>query len=646
MFLLLVLSTLALAGGTALASRFYRESRAERALAGVVLALFVVHGSAHVLGWTNTLTPTTLGALAAALSVSFFAAGVGGDREGPARAMGALADLVRLPVDALRLAIRERSPALLGVILIPAVCAWTLFLSYLAPSSSWDGTWYHEPMVFWALRNHGFALVDVPANHEWANGYPRFAENLMLWSVAWWDRRLIEGAPSFMGLVVWLGMFVLARRVTPSRVVAIGCASVMVTVPAVVLQMRSTYIDIFGLAMFLPGIHFATRSWGSSDGARPFRRADAWMTGISVALLASTKSNAPVFASFLLLAALASTFATCRRERSPRTLIHALGAFALFMALVAPPYLRNWEVHHNPLWPLSVHSPRTGIDWTGSREYALDQMQIGFGGNLTELYGVPGPAGQDYHDTRHHAYGYGLSFLGIPMLLIALTLAFVRWLGGWIAGRREVRRDAGQALALFFLALPVQLASPAHHWGRYSLPFPAIGLVVIAWAFGRGRTLRLGDAAFAAMLVLNGVTLAWADPGWDVSVARVFELLQLSPAERAHVDLGNQIYDPEYLRLRDRTIGPGDVVAFTDDTAFISNLWNERMENDVVFIPFAGRDDYRARLDAVRPIWVVVRPGSPADAMLRDEASGYHALVLAHLEEGMVYARGPAAAAP
>jgi hypothetical protein len=632
MLVLVLLSMLAAAGGTALASRFFTESRAERALAGIVLTLFVIHGSIHVLGWTSTLTPVSLGVLVTVVSALFVAAGVVRDRGGPRRALDAFLDLFRLPIEAITLTFHERSPALLGALAVPLLCAWSFYLAYLAPSSSWDGTWYHEPMVGWALQNHGFALVEVPDAHEWVNGYPRFAENLMLWMVAFWDRRLVDGVPSVMGMVVMLGTYVLARRFTASRSVALAAGAVIVTIPGALLQMRSTYIDLIVLAVFLPALHFATRPG--------FRKRDAWLAGISIALFASTKANAPLFAGFLMLAALVSTIAACRRERSMRTFVHALGGLALLLALVAPTVVRNVQEHDNPVWPLRLHSATLGFDFAGPTD--IGNMQISLDQNLSEMYGYPAVTQQDYHDTRHHAWGWGLTFLGIPLLVVALGLAT-----GALFGVDRARRDgAKQALAILFLSIPLQLASPAHHWARYSLGFGAASLVVIVWAFGRSRSIRFADGALGAMLVLNLVAFAWADPGWDVSRAQLTELREASPRERAAVDIGFSIYDSEYIRLREREFRPGDLLVFGDELTFLSNLWTERMDNRVVYVPYRSRTAFLERIGELAPRWVMVRPGTSADGAMRSAGSGYHPVMLAHEPEAFLFERGAPPEAP
>jgi hypothetical protein len=255
------------------------------------------------------------------------------------------------------------------------------------------------------------------------------------------------------------------------------------------------------------------------------------------------------------------------------------------------------------------------------------------------MYGRPAPPGQDYYDTRHHAYGYGLTYVGIPLFLVAFFLTLGRWLGGLVSGDGARRRENGQLLGLWFLALPIQLASPSHHWGRYSLPFPALCLVVIAGALARGRSLRLIDAAMGTMLVLNLIVLVCADPGWDVSMTELEELRSVAEPQRPHVRVGNQIYEPEFMRVRDENLRPGDLVVFSDDIAFVSNLWDERMDNDVEYVGYHGRDDFLSRIHEMNPRWVAVRQHSGADLALRSPESGYRELMVGHAEEAMIFTR-------
>jgi hypothetical protein len=198
----------------------------------------------------------------------------------------------------------------------------------------------------------------------------------------------------------------------------------------------------------------------------------------------------------------------------------------------------------------------------------------------------------------------------------------------------------GQLLAFFFLTLPVQLASPSHHWGRYSLPFPTLCLVIAIGALSGSRARRLIDGVLGTMIVLNLIVFSWAVPGWDVSITELDELYHSPAHERPHVRVGNQIYQPDWMRVRDETLGPGDLVVFSDDIAFVSNLWDERMDNDVEYVPFHGSADFRARITALSPTWVAVRPDRGADIAMRDPSSGYHELMIGHEEEARIYARG------
>src|SRR5690606_29014597 len=128
------------------------------------------------------------------------------------------------------------------------------YLAYLAPSSAWDGVMYHEPMVGFALQNQGFAPVDLGAANRMltpVDGYPRLMENLMVFLVVAWDRRLIDLVPSLIYPLTLIATYVLMRRFVPNRLAALGFAGAYCLIPGIALQLRSTYVDL-GFATFVP----------------------------------------------------------------------------------------------------------------------------------------------------------------------------------------------------------------------------------------------------------------------------------------------------------------------------------------------------------------------------------------------------------
>src|SRR5688500_3595175 len=167
------------------------ESRAERALAVCVITLIEIVGAIQVLGWTQMLWPAALGGLSLAISMVLLAAGVAG-RDWRAHLRGmprAILDFVRLPFDAVRETWQGRSFAIVGVLATMVVLLWTFWLAWLAPSGAWDGLWYHEPLAYLALQDHGFALHPLPpdvgptaAHRLFLDQYsPRTSEDLLLW---------------------------------------------------------------------------------------------------------------------------------------------------------------------------------------------------------------------------------------------------------------------------------------------------------------------------------------------------------------------------------------------------------------------------------------------------------------------------------
>src|SRR5438874_2520793 len=74
-----------------------------------------------------------------------------------------------------------------------AVLLFSMLQAYLFPSDAWDGIWYHELTIGYAIQHHGYRAIDLPpALIQQANGYPRNVEMTALWFVFFTDRRLVD----------------------------------------------------------------------------------------------------------------------------------------------------------------------------------------------------------------------------------------------------------------------------------------------------------------------------------------------------------------------------------------------------------------------------------------------------------------------
>jgi hypothetical protein len=628
--LLIILSLLALVASIAVGRHLYPESRGEAALHACLTALSIVLVPIQALGWTGTLTRTSLTLSVLSLSVLALAAGLSRQPRGE-RARHLARDVTnffRLPLDAAIEAWRARSSVMVLLPATLALLAWTFWLAWLAPSGSWDGLWYHEPMVGFAIQNRGFELVELPIHLEWVNGYPRTSEHLMLWATIFGDRRLIDGVPSVMALLSLLAFVCMARTHGNWPIGAVGFGCVLLTIPGVILQMRSTYIDVTVLAGYLAALHYATRP--------DFRSRDAWSLALALGFLGGTKATGLAYVVLLGGAGVLRIVALVIRSRRLEPIFVSLVGLALVALLVVPSYARNYALHENPIWPLRYESRLLG---TFEGPHDISNMQLPFDQVLHEMFGAPTP-GQDYHDTRRHAFGYSLTFLGLPLFILALFAMLVRAITAFARRDRPQLKEPARLLALLGLGGFPLATSPAFYWARYSLPSPAVALVAIHAWLSRGRRRTFADGAIFAMGVLNLITLAWAAPGWDVPFETALALASQTTEERVHAQVSHNLLPAETSRLREERIRRGDLVVFDDEVAFIGNLWNEEMSNHVRFVRFTSRSEYLERLHELSPEWVVVRHGSAEEAALQSSEGQYVRLADAQ-DRDVIWERTP-----
>ena len=185
-------------------TRLRYGSRAETLLTACLLWNFIILLPIHALGVAGVLYRSTLGWSSFLISSAVIGASFarvdsweGFLREGWQTAH----DVARLPFEALTISFQRRSLVFVGLVAVLSVLSWTAWMAYLAPSDAWDGIWYHETMIGYAIQNHGYATMHLPMNlTQQANGYPRNCEMTGLWFVIFTDRRLVELPNSLMAV--------------------------------------------------------------------------------------------------------------------------------------------------------------------------------------------------------------------------------------------------------------------------------------------------------------------------------------------------------------------------------------------------------------------------------------------------------------
>lgn len=583
-----------------LARRCYAESRAEAWLAACAMGLLGVLAPIHALGWLGWLTSWALGVGCVVLSGAALVLAVRGATPSPWRFVRrSLWEMLTLPRDAFVVAWRASALVAVGLGAVVLMGAFTGVFAYLAPSCSWDGVWYHESIVGFAIQERGFAWVHVPPGLEYVNGYPKSSELLSLWAVIFSGRRLIEGVQSGMALVLLFGTYGLARRFTSTKAHALGFACVLVLTPGVALQLRSTLTDVCFVATFVVALYFVTRP--------ELRLVDLALGCLASGLLGSMKGTAIAIAPLLLLLAAARAIGVGRRAGGARTAATLVGCVVLGGALSLPGYARNWQRTGNPLWPVGVQAASLGIAFDGPASLAMSRPEA-----LSELFSPP--ATPQLRDTRDNGYGNVLPFV-LPLLLAAA-------LGELVVGvaRRHGRLapEHVQLVGFALVVLPSFVLSPAGWWwARLNLHVLVVVLLFAAWVVGRAQRRALADGLLGACLVGALVTLSWSLPAWDISRETAARVLSLPARERDVLPLNQTAPPVDVAQARERELTRGTVVAFDGSYRFPAMLWNRDFSNRVTYL--AGEpsaDDFQQRLSDVDARWMVARRGGRWDRLL------------------------------
>lgn len=564
-------SLVVLIAGAAVANALY-EDRAERLAVMLFAAVGIVIAPIHLLAWLNAVShASVIGSvvgLSIALTVALHAAGW------RLRATLTTAlDLVRLPIDAVVRAWRARHVAGLGLLAFIAIVGWTTWLAYLAPSTVWDGLWYHEAIVGYTLELGGMAEAVVQSRHQYVNGYPRLGEYLQLWMVVAGEREWIDGASALMGVALLTATYLVVRRFARSPLDALGYALAMVLMPGVVLQFRSTLIDVTVAAFAAASMWLAIRP--------ALRARDVVAASFVLGMLAGTKASGAFLAALYGAVIAARVVADAVRHQTWRSAVPSLGAAVIIgLALGAPSYVRNFEQHGNPIWPMAFEHQGLGLAFEG-KDHATPKDKP-WSEVAESLISLPEP-GKEPPDTRDNGYGNVIPFTVLPLGLLgaigALGIAMLRLL------RREP--SVPQAVGVLILVATAVIAGavlPAIWWARLHLHLVVVALAACAW-FLRKESWALPNGLVLSALILGQLlTLSQSSPGWGVDLQKALALSGMKRSERRALDLGASGRLPTVIaKALEAEIGSGDLVTTDGHYLFLANLWNESFSNRVRF---------------------------------------------------------------
>jgi 4-amino-4-deoxy-L-arabinose transferase-like glycosyltransferase len=600
---LAVLTGLAVTNAVGLALRAEPSGRAELGVAAAAAFFGLLIAPVFVLGYAGALTPTTVATSALLFELVVFALLVRGRTlRGDLCARGrALASLARLPADALVAAFRARSLVGVAMVYVCGLLLASIVFTVFVPNESWDGFLYHEPIVGFAIQNHGFAIIDLPRSQavQATNGYPHAAEALALWFVIFTDKTLMELPNVLAAPALMLVAYALARRYGDA-ITAIGWACVLIFVPQAWAQLCQTYIDLEVAFFALVAIYFATRP--------TYRVHDAWWATLGAALLIGSKGTGLVMVPPILLLAYTRLVIVHWRGRRLAAIgsTAAGGAAVAAVGAVAP--VRNWLAFHNPIWPVTYDNARFGIHWSGLQPLAEQVVDKPIRELLEIAHGIP-TGGMD--DVIARGYGYAFIWVVLPLGCAALVIAFAAAI---LERLHIVYRGRASNLALVLLLVVAgTLTAPtlAGQNARFNLHLVACLMAAVTWLLGGRRWVRARDGVLGAYIVLSIIPLYWMKgPLWYwVSTEHPEDVL--THPFRSRTALARPTFDL-LARQRNVELKPDDWVVFDQDVGFVGALWNFEFSNRVKFVKYESMSAFLAAADAVQARWIAV--GGDSDA--------------------------------
>jgi hypothetical protein len=626
--ILALLTSVATLDALGIAMRARVSGRAELALVATAAWFALLATPVLVLGYTNVLTPGALIAASSSLLGGTFlvlARGRGG-REVVREGLQAARAIAGMPVDALREAARARSIVLLGCLVCAGILAVALFQTVFGANESWDGFLYHEPIIGFAIQNHGFSIVPLQMHQavQATNGYPHLCEAVSLWLVVFTDKTLIEMPNDIGGPAMMLAVYVLARRFG-DRVTAMGWACVLLLMPQCWTQLCGTMIDMAVAFFALFAFHFATRP--------ALRISDALLAMLGMALVLESKSSGLVIVPPIALLLAVRLVAGPRRSRPRATLAVLVGGGVLLAGLALLVPLRNWEAFRDPLWPVSFDSRALGIHWDG----LITPKDLGPIVPLREVveHAYDHPSG-GVEDAMQRGYGYAIAWVVVPPGLVAV----VGGLGTALLEKLHWKESSSASnLGLLLLLVVTGILTTLTLNGqnaRYNIHLVAGLLIAVTWLLARRRWAALRESVLGASILLSILPLFWMNGLlWPWTSTDHPEDMVHHPLE-SRTAFARPTLD-QLARQRNEELRAGDWAVFDQDVTFVGALWNFDFSNRVKYVKYEGSQQWLLAVEEVAPKWVAVGKGGDSRKAL--ERSSRWELVGEIFREGDVVFR-------
>lgn len=477
---------------------------------------------------------------------------------------------VDIALDVLRAPGTRLTSALLIALL--AVGASLVATHSLVPWA-WDALGYHLPQSDIALGFGAFGAT--PSGVVYIDAYPHLgATYFTAFRLALGGDTWVESAQLPFAVLAVLSIAVMARRHGVPTRRALALSLLFLAIPTVTLQLAANYVDVIFAAWVLSAFALVTG---------PLTLPACLLAGLTLGCVLGTKPTGPLY---MVLALVVLAW----RAHHEKRLGEAGLSVALTLLVGGWKYIENTASHGNPIWPVQLDAglfvlpgqvTLEGLAAVGLHEPMRSASALG---RVLMSWSTPFPSYAAY-DMRIGGLGALFTLGLLPVSLAAL-----------VALARDAAMRA-RLLPLMWMAVPITLATvatPALYWGRYTLAFAGVLIVLVALsAESVPRGVRRGiDTWLLALALLS----CWsAMPGFTAGGPSLLSLA----AQPQEATFG--IDDNEAMWQRARSlVGPGDAFAYDASFGLPGRLFPAHQEARVVFL--GAPESLDAVLEALREV--------------------------------------------
>jgi len=489
----------------------------------------------------------------------------------------------------------------LDVLLLSVLDILLLILLFIRgliyPPYGWDDIVYHLGEVGFMLQDGNLAFLPRTTI---VGTYPRDIELTYLWNTVFIHHQIFLNCQQIPYiLLATLSCYGILRKAGCRRRASMLSALVFPTIPVVIQQATTAYIDLALSACLLAGINFLVQ--------KEIRLWDVILGGLALGIVAGGKGT-----GVMLVGGTAIVWFICRirgivREVGFKRFIAWIAALLIALLLNgAWMYVRNWVALGNPVHPFIVKignkvifKGQLGLEVHASREL--------LGQDYDKIMGFPLPARLYYswsdpkpriaYDSRLGGFGPVFFTLMLPSAIASLIIALIlrRW--------RFLFVNA-------VLAAPLLSISSLAFWPRFVIFFTAAGM--LGFAFIQGYLRR---AQWCRLLGFIALTLAFVSsflyfrvPGIDDGLTGLKYFLEKGPNywHASQFAIGGVYKD--FFRKIYQYEQPGTTI-FIDNTFTnlrVMCLWNLDFSNRLVYARTEDPEKWFSTLQDSKPDFLLI----------------------------------------